>query len=88
MMTTEKILIAWLLSIYKSSDPWFHSYDLEAQVPIYGRLAHQKEHTASTYSRAFRKLRESNKLAAKGYKLEDIVNKNTKAKGWKIVKDT
>lgn len=85
-MTAEKIIIKWIVSRANGSDPWFFSYNLESEVPLYGKLAHQKIHTASTYSRAFRKLRESNKLKAMGYKLEEI-KKDTKAKGWKIIKD-
>jgi hypothetical protein len=56
---------------------------------MYGRLAHQKIHTASTYSRAFRKLRESNTLSRYGLKLEEIKHKDNGAvKGWKIIKDS
>ena len=50
-MTAEKILVKWISSRQKSSTPWFYSFDLESEVPTYGRLAHQKVHTASTYSR-------------------------------------
>ena len=85
-MTAEKILVKWISSRQKSSTPWFYSFDLESEVPTYGRLAHQKVHTASTYSRAFRKIRESNKLEAMGYRLEEIKS-GKKAKGWKIIKN-
>lgn len=86
-MTTEKILISWLKSTANSSDPWFYTYTIEEQVPLYGKLAHQKHHTASTYSRAFRKLRESNTLWKHGYELTEITeHKNKKVKGWKIEK--
>lgn len=85
-MSVSSILVSWIKSRANGSDPWFFSYNLESEVPLYGKLAHQKIHTASTYSRAFRKLRESNKLKAMGYKLEEI-KKDTKAKGWKIIKD-
>tara|TARA_B100001094_G_C18079975_1_gene744646 strand:- start:497 stop:757 length:261 start_codon:yes stop_codon:yes gene_type:complete len=85
-MTAEKIIIKWLMRLAKTNSPWFYTFDMEAEVPVYGKLAHQKIHTASTYSRAFRKLRESNKLDAMGYKLEEIT-KDTKAKGWKIIKN-
>ena len=61
---------------------------LEEKVPIYGKIAHQKRHTASTYSRAFRKLRNSNmhKLEIRGYELKDIEHSKMKVKGWKIIK--
>tara|TARA_R100000742_G_C4276602_1_gene97797 strand:- start:869 stop:1138 length:270 start_codon:yes stop_codon:yes gene_type:complete len=86
-MTAEKIVIKWLTSRANSSEPWFYSYNLEAEVPTYGRLAHQKVHTASTYARAFRKLRENNTLERYAYKLIEITeNKNKKVKGWKIEK--
>jgi hypothetical protein len=88
-MTSEKIIIKWLSSRVNSSDPWFYSYNFESEVPMYGRLAHQKIHTASTYSRAFRKLRESNTLSRYGLKLEEIKHKDNGAvKGWKIIKDS
>lgn len=87
-ITAQEVLIKWLISTAKSSDPWFYTYDLEAQVPIYGKLAHQKVHTASTYARAFRKLRNSNALAMKGYQLNEIENRKEKVKGWKITKMT
>jgi len=88
-MTSEKIIIKWLSSRVNSSDPWFYTYNFESEVPTYGRLAHQKVHTASTYSRAFRKLRESNTLERYGLKLEEIKhNDNGAIKGWKIVKST
>ena len=86
-MTTEQILIKWLISKANSSDPWFYSFDLEDELPLYGRLAHQKIHTASTYSRTFRKFRENNRIQTLGYKLEEINNQKAKVKGWKIVKD-
>jgi hypothetical protein len=53
-------------------------------VPVYGRLAHQKVHTPSTYSRAFRKIREGNTLMRLGIELEEYINSDTKVKGWKI----
>ena len=86
-MTTEKILISWLKSTANSSDPWFYTYTIEEQVPLYGKLAHQKQHTASTYSRTFRKLRENETLWKHGYRLIEITeHKNKKVKGWKIEK--
>jgi len=85
-MSTESILLKWLVSRANSTDNWFFSYTLEQEVPIYGRLAHQKTHTASTYSRAFRKIREENTLRRYGLELEEHVNKDTKVKGWKIKK--
>ena len=55
---------------------------------MYGRLAHHKVHTASTYSRAFRKIRESNTLERFGLKLENIKHKaNNGKKGWKVLID-
>jgi hypothetical protein len=87
-MTTESILVKWLISTANTSEPWFYSFDLEQRLPTYGRLAWQKVHTASTYSRSFRKLRESDTLKVYGIKLEEIKHKdNDKVKGWKIVKD-
>jgi len=83
-MSTKDIVIAWIKSM-KGKTEVFYSYDLESSLPLYGRLAHQKLHTASTYSRAFRQIRESETLNAHGIKLEEVEhNKNGKIKGWKI----
>jgi hypothetical protein len=85
-MTAKKIVLSWLTSRVNSSDPWFYSYNFEQELPIYGRAAHQKVHTPSTYSRAFRKIREENTLSRYGLELEEIKHNNNKAKGWKIKK--
>tara|TARA_Y100000768_G_scaffold142371_1_gene106064 strand:- start:9048 stop:9299 length:252 start_codon:yes stop_codon:yes gene_type:complete len=82
-MTAEEIVIAWIKSIKNKNDV-FYSYDLEGALPLYGRLAHQKLHTASTYARAFRKIRESNTLKAHGITLEEVEHTSGKVKGWKI----
>ena len=88
-MTSEKIVIKWLASRANSSDPWFYSYNLESEVPLYGNLAHQKVHTASTYARAFRKIRQEKTLERYGYRLEEIKHKDNKGtKGWKVIKDS
>lgn len=83
-MTASDIVIAWIKSKKGNTDV-FWSYDLESSLPTYGRLAHQKIHTASTYARAFRKIRESNALNAHGITLEEVEHiNNGKVKGWKI----
>lgn len=88
-MTAQSIIVKWLLGEARSANPYFYSYEMEEKLPVYGRLAHQKVHTASTYSRAFRKLRESNILDNYGIKLEEITHKDNKGiKGWRIVKDS
>tara|TARA_R100000951_G_scaffold116515_3_gene128732 strand:+ start:3087 stop:3359 length:273 start_codon:yes stop_codon:yes gene_type:complete len=85
-MTAKTVLLNWLQSTAQSSDPWFYSYDLEQQVPTYGRLKHNKVHTASTYARAFRTLRSENTdlLDALGLRLIEIKHNESRAKGWKI----
>ena len=65
--------------------PAFWSYEFEEKIVIYGKLAHQKVHTASTYARAFRDIRSSNTLSKFGFALEEIKGKG-KVKGWKINK--
>jgi len=82
-MSAKDIIIAWLQSI-KSKNNVFYSYDLENALPLYGRLAHQKVHTASTYSRAFRDIRSSDTLKKHGITLEEVEHKSGKVKGWKI----
>jgi hypothetical protein len=85
-MTASDIILRWIERRANGLENFFASYDLEAEVPVYGRLAHQKVHTPSTYSRAFRKIREENTLRRYGLELEEHVNKDTKVKGWKIKK--
>lgn len=82
-MSAKDIVIGWIKSI-KTSNPVFYSYDLEGSLPTYGRLVHQKMHTASTYARAFRKIRESNTLKRHGIKLEEVQHNKSKVKGWRI----
>ena len=83
-MTAEEIVIAWIKSI-KNKNNVFYSYDLEGSLPLYGRLTHQKMHTASTYARAFRKIRENDTLKKHGIKLEEVEHNSGKVKGWKII---
>jgi|TARA_B100000073_G_scaffold49785_1_gene36678 hypothetical protein len=83
-MTIENIVINWIKSRARSN-PNFYSYEFEESIPAYGRLTEQKVHTASSYSRSFRKIRESNTLDKHGIKLTEIQHENnSKVKGWKI----
>jgi hypothetical protein len=83
-MTAKKIVLRWIDNRYKSN-PVFYSFDFESSVSTYGKLAHQKEHTPSTYSRAFRAIRSSDDLERMGYKLEEIKSEKV-SKGWRILK--
>jgi len=85
-MSVSSILVNWMKSRANGSDPWFYSYTLETEVPMYGKLAHQKLHTASTYSRGFRKLREGNTLELAGIRLVEFKESDKRVKGWKIEK--
>jgi|TARA_R110002012_G_scaffold262889_2_gene445274 hypothetical protein len=85
-VTVQDIIEHWIKS--KTIDSVFYSYDIESDLPIYGRLRHQKVHTASTYSRGFRVLRESNNLDLRGITLEEVRHNGTanrKVKGWKVI---
>lgn len=85
-MSVSSILVSWIKSRANGSDPWFFSYNLESEVPMYGKLAHQKLHSASTYSRGFRKLREGNTLEIAGLRLVEFKEKDKRVKGWKVEK--
>lgn len=85
-MSVSSILVSWIKSRASSTDPWFYSYNLETEVPTYGKLAHQKLHSASTYSRGFRKLREGNTLEIAGLRLVEFKERDKRVKGWKIEK--
>ena len=85
-MSVSGILINWIKSTANSKEPWFYTYDLESAVPVYGKVKHRKLHTASTYSRGFRKLREGNTLELAGIRLVEFKESDKRVKGWKIEK--
>ncbi len=86
-VTADSIITDWIIGKYKNnSNNIFYSYDFESEVPGYGRLVHQKTYTVSTYSRAFRKMRQSNTLDKFGYELEEVEHFKSKVKGWKVKK--
>jgi hypothetical protein len=85
-MSVSSILVSWIKSRANGSDPWFFSYNLESEVPMYGKLAHRKLHSASTYSRGFRKLREGNTLELAGLRLVEFKENDKRVKGWKVEK--
>ena len=84
-MTAKKIVLLWLTNQLKNRSKVFYSYDFENEIGNYGRLAHQKVHTPSTYSRAFRAIRSSSDLERMGLTLTEIESKGN-TKGWKIAK--
>jgi hypothetical protein len=85
-MTAKTIVINWLDSL--ENGEVFFSHNFESQVPYYGKVKYNKIHTASTYSRAFRKLREENLFTDElmGFALQEVKSAtNGKIKGWKKV---
>lgn len=85
-MTAKTIVINWLDSL--DNGEVFFSHNFESQVPYYGKVKYNKIHTASTYSRAFRKLREENLFTDElmGFALKEIKSAtNGKIKGWKKI---
>ena len=85
-MTAKTIVINWLDSL--ENGEVFYSHNFESQVPYYGKVKYNKIHTASTYSRAFRKLREENIFTDElmGFALKEVKSAtNGKIKGWKKV---
>ena len=85
-MTAKTIVINWLDSL--DNGEVFYSHNFESQVPYYGQVKYNKIHTASTYSRAFRKLREENIFTDElmGFALEEVKSvTNGKIKGWKKI---
>tara|TARA_B100001123_G_C15176381_1_gene973498 strand:+ start:368 stop:628 length:261 start_codon:yes stop_codon:yes gene_type:complete len=85
-MKAKEIILLWIENKYRSTNKYFFSFDFENEIANYGRLAHQKVHTPSTYSRAFRAIRSSNDLTKRGLELEEIEHTNKKSKGWRIKK--
>ena len=85
-MTAKTIVINWLDSL--ENGEVFFSHNFESQVPYYCKVKYNKIHTASTYSRAFRKLREENLFTDEvmGFALKEVKSAtNGKIKGWKKV---
>lgn len=85
-MNAKEIVLFWIENQFKNRSRVFYSFDFENQITNYGRLAHQKTHTPSTYSRAFRTVRSSDALERRGFKLTTLTHTNRKSKGWKIEK--
>ena len=85
-MTAKTIVINWLDSL--ENGEVFFTWNFERQVPHYGKIKYNKIHTASTYSRAFRKLREENIFTDElmGFALKEVKSAtNGKIKGWKKI---
>lgn len=70
-LTTEEVIAGWL-SMRRIKNPVIASHDVEVELPNYGRFYHDVLHTPGTYSRCWRKLRQTGKLRELGYELEDI----------------
>lgn len=85
-MKAKEIIFLWLENRVRSKRDVFYSFDFESEISNYGRLAHQKMYTPSTYSRAFRDIRSSDFLARRGYNMETLKHESNKSKGWKIKK--
>lgn len=83
-MTAKKIVLNWIDNRFKSN-PLFYSFDFESTISTYGKLAHLKQHSPSTYSRAFRTIRSSDDLEKRGLKLDEIKSEKV-SKGWIIKK--
>jgi hypothetical protein len=85
-LKAKDIILLWIENQYRNREKVFWNYDFENVIHNYGRLAHRKVHTPSTYSRAFRTIRSSDDLAKRGYKLVTLKPSKGRSKGWKIEK--
>ena len=84
-MKAKEIVLRWVENQFKRNRV-FYSFDFENEIVNYGRLAHQKVHTPSTYSRTFRDIRSSDVLSRRGIQLIPVKHGESKSKGWKIEK--
>jgi hypothetical protein len=84
-MKAKEIVLNWVQTQYKRNRV-FYSFDFENEIVNYGRLAHQKVHTPSTYSRTFRSIRSSDAFSRRGIKLIPVKHGESKSKGWKVEK--
>jgi hypothetical protein len=85
-MTAKTIVINWLDSL--ENGEVFFTWNFESQVPHYGKIKYNKIHTASTYSRAFRQVRQEDIINKElmGFALTEVKSAtNGKIKGWKKI---
>lgn len=83
--SAKEIVVHWIQNRANENVdmPAFWNYEFEEKIGTYGRLAHLKSHTVSTYARAFRDIRSSDMLSKYGLELEELTQKG-RVKGWKI----
>ena len=83
--TCEEIILLWLKERIESGELTVASHELETELVRYGKLYHDKIHNPSTYSRAWRKIRQEEKFVKVDIdQIQEIKDSKTETT-WKII---
>ena len=83
--TCEEIILLWLKERIESGELTVATHEIEGQLVSYGKLYYDKIHTPSTYSRAWRKIRQEEKYVKVDIDQIKEVNNNQTETTWKII---
>lgn len=85
-MTTEQIIVAYLkYKLNGDNSMLLAGHSIETDIPNFARIQFGILHTPGTYSRAFRALRENNKIHQHKLSIE-VAEKQAKENYYKITK--
>ena len=83
--TCEEIILLWLKERIESGELTVATHEIEGQLVSYGKLYYDKIHTPSTYSRAWRKIRQEEKYVKVDIdQIKEITDSKTETT-WKII---
>ena len=83
--TCEEIILLWLKDRIDSGELTVASHQFETDVPMYGKLYYDKTHNPSTYSRAWRKIRQEARYVKIDVDQIKEVNDNKTETTWKLI---
>ena len=83
--TCEEIILLWLKERIESGELTVASHELESELVNYGKLYYDKIHNPSTYSRAWRKIRQEEKYVKVDIDQIKEITDNKMETTWKIV---
>ena len=83
--TCEEIILLWLKERIESGELTVASHELESELVNYGKLYYDKIHNPSTYSRAWRKIRQEEKYVKVDIdQIKEVTDSKTETT-WKII---
>lgn len=85
-MKVNDIIFKYLEHVTKNGSKTVNvpSWQIEQDMMTYGYIHHGTQHTASTYSRAFRKFREQGLAKKKNFTIQDVTHTGVRYKTWRI----